>query len=50
MYHERCKIPERVNVTLPQVVFKYFASKNQLPDFYIYISGILVENGLIGFN
>ena len=33
------------NVTLPQVFFKYFASKNQLPGFYI--SGTLVENELI---
>ena len=32
------------NVTLPQVFFKDFASKNQLPGFYI--SGTLVENGL----
>ena len=48
MYHERYKIPERVNVTLPQVVFKYFASKKQLSDFYI--SGTLVEKGLISFN
>ena len=29
----------------PQVFFKYFASKNQLPGFYI--SGTLVENGLM---
>ena len=33
-----------VNATLPQVFFKHFASKIQLPGFYI--SGILVENGL----
>ena len=33
------------NVTLSQVFFKYFASKNQLPGFYI--SGTLVENWLI---
>ena len=32
------------NVTLPEVFFKYFASKNQLPRFYI--SGAFVENGL----
>ena len=32
------------NVTLPQVFFKHFASKNQLPGFYI--SGTLVENGI----
>ena len=32
------------NVTLPQVFFKHFASKNQLPG--LSISGILVENGL----
>ena len=32
------------NVTLPQVFFKHFASKNQLPGFYV--SGTLVENGL----
>ena len=30
--------------TLPQVLFKHFASKNQLPGFFI--SGTLVENGL----
>ena len=29
----------------PQVFFKYFASKNQLPGFYI--RGTLVENGLM---
>ena len=33
------------NITLPQVFFKYFASKNQLPNFYI--SGTLAENGLM---
>ena len=33
------------NVTLPQVFFEHFASKNQLPGFYV--SGTLVENGLI---
>ena len=33
------------NVTLPQVFFKHFASKNQLPGFYI--SGTLVKKGLI---
>ena len=32
------------NVTPPQVFFKHFASKNQLPGFYI--SWTLVENGL----
>ena len=32
------------NVTLPQVFFKHFANKNQLPGFYI--SETLVENGL----
>ena len=32
------------NVTLPQVFFKHFADKNQLPGFYI--SGTLVEDGL----
>ena len=32
------------NVTLPQVFFKHFSSKNQLPGFYI--NGTLVENGL----
>ena len=32
------------NVTLSQVFFKPFASKNQLPDFYI--SGTLIEDGL----
>ena len=31
------------NVTFPQVIFKPFASKNQLPGFYI--SETLVENG-----
>ena len=30
------------NITLPQVFFKHFARKNQLPGFYI--SGTLVEN------
>ena len=35
------------NVTLPQVFFKYFASKNQLPGFSI--SGTLVENELNTF-
>ena len=34
-----------LNVTLPQVFFKHFASKNQLPGFYV--SGTLAENGLI---
>ena len=34
------------NVTLLQVFFQHFASKNQQPGFYI--SGTLVENGLIG--
>ena len=33
------------NVTLPQVFFKHFASKNQLPGSYII--GTLVEDGLI---
>ena len=33
------------NVTLPQVFFKHFAYKNQVPGFYI--KGTLVENGLI---
>ena len=33
------------NVTLPQVFFKHFASKNQLPG--LSIIGTLVENGLI---
>ena len=33
------------NVTLPQMFFNHFASKNQLTGFYI--SGTLVENGLI---
>ena len=32
------------NVTLPQAFFKHFASKNQLPGFYV--SETLVENGL----
>ena len=34
-----------MQVTLPQVFLKDFASENQLPGFYI--SGTLVENGLI---
>ena len=34
------------DVTLPQVFFKHFVCKNQLPGFYII--GTLVENGLIG--
>ena len=34
------------NVTLSQVFFKPFASKNQLPGFYI--SGTLIEDGLSG--
>ena len=34
-----------LNVTLAQVFFKYFASKNQLRGFSV--SGTLVENGLI---
>ena len=33
------------NVTLPQVFFKHFASKNQLPG--LSVTGTLVENGLI---
>ena len=33
-----------LNVTLPQVFFKHFASKNQLPG--LSIGGTLVENGL----
>ena len=32
------------NITLPQVFFKHFASKNHKPGFYI--SGALIENGL----
>ena len=32
------------NVTLPQVLLKHFASKNQLPSFYI--GGTLLEYGL----
>ena len=31
-------------IPLPQVFFKHFANKNQLPGFYI--GGTLVENGL----
>ena len=34
------------NVTLPQVFFKHFACKNQLPG--LSLSGALVENGLKG--
>ena len=30
---------------LPQVLFKHFASKKELPGFYV--SGTLVENGLM---
>ena len=33
------------NVTLPQVLFKHFANKNELPG--LSIKGTLVENGLI---
>ena len=33
-----------LNATLPQVIFKHFATKNQPLGFYI--SGTLVENGL----
>ena len=33
-----------INITLPQVFFKHFPIKNQLPGFYI--SETLVENGL----
>ena len=33
-----------LNITLPQVVFKHFAGKNQLPG--LSVSGKLVENGL----
>ena len=32
------------NFTLPQVFFKYFASKNKLPS--LSVSGTLFENGL----
>ena len=35
------------NVTLPQVLFKLFASKNQLPG--LSLTGTLVENGLTIF-
>ena len=31
--------------TLPQVIFKHFASKNELPS--LSVSGTMVENGLI---
>ena len=34
----------QLNVPLPQVFFKHFDSKNQLPGFCI--GGTLVENGL----
>ena len=34
-------------IPLPQVFFKHFANKNQLPGFYI--SGTLIENGLIQY-
>ena len=33
------------DVTFPQVFFKHFASKNQLPG--LSVNGTLVENGLI---
>ena len=33
-----------LNVTLPQVFFKHFASKNQLPG--LFVRGTLVKNGL----
>ena len=33
------------DVTFPQVFFKHFASKNQLPGFYM--SETLIENSLI---
>ena len=32
------------NVTFPQLFFKHFSSKNQLPG--LSVSGTLVENGL----
>ena len=35
------------NVTLPQVFFKHFASKNQLPG--LSISGTLLENELMQY-
>ena len=34
----------KMQVTLPQVFFKHFAGKNQLPG--LSVSGTLVENGL----
>ena len=34
-----------MSLTLQQMFFKYFASKNQLPGFYISVA--LVENELI---
>ena len=40
-----CGYSHMDNVILPQMLFKYFASKNQLPGFFI--SGTLVENGLM---
>ena len=36
------------NVTLPEVFFKHFASKNELLGFCI--SGTLVENGLMKYS
>ena len=35
----------KMSLTLQQMFFKYFASKNQLPGFYISVA--LVENELI---
>ena len=40
-----CGYSHMDNVVLPQMLFIYFASKNQLPGFFI--SGTLVENGLM---
>ena len=34
------------DVTRPQVFFKHFASKNQLPG--LFVNGTLIENGLMG--
>ena len=47
-FKQRCMSSTSIfteNVTLPQLIFKHFASKNQLPVFYI--SGTLGKNGLM---
>ena len=44
----KCHSSTRVFQTFPQVSFKHFGSKNQLPGFYI--RGTLVENRLTIMN